>query len=857
MDAAKVYWTPSASADYHKVVCADYDRRVVGYLQVDPSADEESSALASVQFPNLNLQGKYRVDVLAINAAGASEPKTLYFDARAAGSQNSLTPKEVELLFQSVGSLTSNFEVQERKQKVRPKGRKARGPGQQKRHSLMDGQRQVEQFEGKAVYNYVDKNESPDRHSKSGSNAEDSVKAKKVSVHTERHLRGPFAKHEVVEKEKDEAQPTRKDVSKPGKGKFREEQKEKAQKEKAKETQRQREEREEQEAIELLSPVRTEMLTKAIVANDLKEAPTFRHPFDDWTALVSPEVPVVHPRQAVRTTHHADGALQKVAQPLKLEAEVKEDACQLRWWWEGKGLPGFTPQGKPQAINKYTIFGAPLGERWKVFGRLQYGETSFTARRLPRGLTYAFVLFATPIGTFDEGWASGVQTVVVEAGQPEPPTDVSLHVEEGMVLCSWTPPKPATGSEEIACFRVRSEEPVGKLLTEVPPACTCVSWPFARYQAVGGTAALTVAAVSTHGRESARVASHQGSEGGPEEARTGPPRTPTLELAKSGGGEGEVYGVAVHWESTDPLLRYTILLRRRGHEQIRRIPVDRVSPVTVKLSPGVDVAAALEADSQANGPLVSGWSEPISIRARVPSAPGKPMVRQSREHLQLSWPCPENLHGSVAENLSYLVLMESEDGRRVEVQAGKNAHWSVKVDDLMEHFYHNRIRFAAVAVTPAGRSPVGPFSTKFVIQPSGAWAVKYHRRVGPIEARPAGHHTGPHSSLVAEVNPSFNTTAKRMGTGGVEPPVSARLKSSGRMKDPELAYSTRERKFSPAFLASATRTGEGKDWISYYRSLSRSPSRAKEIQKNRERSESPQLRPTPRQIIASFPPRPF
>ena len=35
----------------------------------------------------------------------------------------------------------------------------------------------------------------------------------------------------------------------------------------------------------------------------------------------------------------------------------------------------------------------------------------------------------------------------------------------------------------------------------------------------------------------------------------------------------------------------------------------------------------------------------------------------------------------------------------------------------------------------------------------------------------------------------------------------------------------------------------------YYRSLSRSPSRGKE--KNRERSESPQLRPTPRQIIAS------
>ena len=49
----------------------------------------------------------------------------------------------------------------------------------------------------------------------------------------------------------------------------------------------------------------------------------------------------------------------------------------------------------------------------------------------------------------------------------------------------------------------------------------------------------------------------------------------------------------------------------------------------------------------------------------------------------------------------------------------------------MEHFYHNRIRFAAVAVTPAGRSPVGPspgllaagcgpFSTRRVLGLSGS-----------------------------------------------------------------------------------------------------------------------------------------
>ena len=47
---------------------------------------------------------------------------------------------------------------------------------------------------------------------------------------------------------------------------------------------------------------------------------------------------------------------------------------------------------------------------------------------------------------------------------------------------------------------------------------------------------------------------------------------------------------------------------------------------------------------------------------------GPPPVRR---HLQLSWTVPENLNGSPSD-VSYLVLMESEDGRRVEVQAGKN-----------------------------------------------------------------------------------------------------------------------------------------------------------------------------------------
>ena len=54
--------------------------------------------LRQVQFPNLNLAGKYRVDVLALNAAGASLPKTIYFDARAHGrtaAQHYLSPKEV------------------------------------------------------------------------------------------------------------------------------------------------------------------------------------------------------------------------------------------------------------------------------------------------------------------------------------------------------------------------------------------------------------------------------------------------------------------------------------------------------------------------------------------------------------------------------------------------------------------------------------------------------------------------------------------------------------------------------------------------------------------------------------------
>lgn len=248
----------------------------------------------------------------------------------------------------------------------------------------------------------------------------------------------------------------------------------------------------------------------------------------------------------------------------------------------------------------------------------------------------------------------------------------------------------------------------GVLLCEVPAACKSLSWPFRRYQ---GGAAITVATVSVHRVESERISSALQL---PDAAKTAVVHPPTIEPAPDGSPT-----ILIHWIATDILYRYAILVKVRGARRVRRFPVT-VTPATCVLEPGQEVVAALEADSAATGPRVSAWSAPVTVKPREPFPPGRPCVRQTAHDLQLSWATPLDCK----EPVSYIVVVEAQDGRRAEVNAGKQPYWTAPLDDLMDHFHKTRLRFAVVAVGSAGRSPMSPWSPKQLFQPSDDWLVR-------------------------------------------------------------------------------------------------------------------------------------
>ena len=67
----EVSWEASRGARSHKVLCADLDRHKVGYVDVD-----EGKTQVLIE----NVSGKYRLDIVAFNDAGASAPKQAFFD---------------------------------------------------------------------------------------------------------------------------------------------------------------------------------------------------------------------------------------------------------------------------------------------------------------------------------------------------------------------------------------------------------------------------------------------------------------------------------------------------------------------------------------------------------------------------------------------------------------------------------------------------------------------------------------------------------------------------------------------------------------------------------------------------------
>ena len=44
--------------------------------------------------------------------------------------------------------------------------------------------------------------------------------------------------------------------------------------------------------------------------------------------------------------------------------------------------------------------------------------------------------------------------------------------------------------------------------------------------------------------------------------------------------------------------------------------------------------------------------------------------------------------------MSYIIVIESQDGRRAEIMSGVKTFWTVNIDDFLLHFHKTKVRFA-------------------------------------------------------------------------------------------------------------------------------------------------------------------
>merc|ERR1719453_1805687 len=139
----------------------------------------------------------------------------------------------------------------------------------------------------------------------------------------------------------------------------------------------------------------------------------------------------------------------------------------------------------------------------------------------------------------------------------------------------------------------------------------------------------------------------------------------------------------VSWEADEPWARYTVLVKVRGARRVRRFAADK-PPLKVNLEAGSVAWVAIEAELFGAGSRMSPWSDPVALPAKPPNAPGRPCVRLSPDGLsvQLTWSQPIIENPAQLHQLYYNVHLESEDGRRAEVRAGKQpsrlSPWSPK-----------------------------------------------------------------------------------------------------------------------------------------------------------------------------------
>jgi hypothetical protein len=741
-----VSWEASRGAKSHKVLCADLDRHQVGYVDV-----EEGKSQVLIE----NVSGKYRLDIVAFNDHGASAPKQAFFDC----SRSEVAKEELEAAFQEWDKFRAAdppVRVEKESKKHADEAHKRLGGdgGHDlgefgKTRSFLSGQPHFVDHEfakkagvdnfyftplGRALqspqapycgHRYDDnvpsrrqqRQRSPVVADRSMDDSYDASYSPRATPRTtprtptpqkarkemfeddnvseiavRRGKRGPFSPAPAYSSRYDEAPAT------PAKKKaddwgaeigFRDAREARA---------------EDREIAERL----TSQLASAAngeVAEASKRSASPRQPprFAEFLAHVAPEVPYVKPVRQLGWK--GDGA----AGALVMKTEVTEDVCTLRWGWRGSRNAG-------RGVNGYVVFVARLHERWEIAGRLQYGESAFTARHLPRNVKYHFVVFAYPINQKEEGlqgWLSQVTTVAVLPGMPAPPRNVTLGIEDEAVIAKWEHAKEDSSGETVVGYRIRGENTAsgeeGALLCEVPAACSSLSWPMKRYT---GGSQISVSTVTAHRVESERVFSKLS----PVETvmQHAPIPVPTLSLAPDGSA-----AVLVHWQKRDPVTRYAILIKVRNKRRVQRFPVT-ASPAVCVLEAGVDVVAALEGDNLSTGPRVSGWSEPLSLPAAIPGPPGRPCVRQSGPDLTLSWASPLDCR----EEVSYIVVIESQDGRRAEIHAGFTTFWSVLLDELLLHFKKTKLRFSVVACGAAGRSAQSLWSPKVLFTPTAKWLLK-------------------------------------------------------------------------------------------------------------------------------------
>jgi hypothetical protein len=675
----------------HKVLCADLDRHQVGYVDVQPG---KSQVLIE------NVCGKYRLDIVAFNGAGASAPKQAFFDC----SLSQVAQEELERAFADWDR--QRAEAADPLLLVRGESKSP----EKSKVGLEEGQAVAVKPVGLILQGYGEAPTTP-----------------RATGPGRRNARGPFTPQARKPKKEETffALSASRDVKDRSEGR---------------------------ELVDMKpSPVTAPVTTPSLMVEQFdKETADLRADALAKKLLKTPERSLAPGTPQLKrsvtppgkrnadmskfmslyaphlpTVKRPKGWLNAMgdAEPLKVVANVVEDACTFKWGWRAL---------KPN-VGGFVVFTAVVGEKWQVAGRLQYGEHSYTCRHMARNKDYQCVVWATPVASRGEtelsGWLSEVVSFTVHPGVPAAPSNVQLGISADTVTASWEHAKISVSGEPIAGYKVRGADDEqgnpGTLLCEVPATCSSLSWPMQRYQ---GGPSITVSAVSKHKLESHRVSSKLRVQSG---VREGTVQTPTVHVVSD--ETAAPPAITVSWVKKDTLARYALLVKVRNARRVRRLPVTS-SPATCALEPGAEVVVALEADNPTFGPRVSPWSNPVQLPADAPRAPGRPCVRLAKQDVVVTWASP--LIVDMKEEVRYIVVVESQDGHRAEINAGTTPFWTVPLNDILDNFQPARLRFAVIAVSSAGRSPQSSWSSKQFFQPSAGWMLKNDTKL------PSGRRTG-------------------------------------------------------------------------------------------------------------------